>query len=1631
MDITFNEKILEAIHNIFPLLNGIDQNYLADKLFGIINRFILRTSVNTTSLKIQLLQNNSLDIKSFLKIIIPYIYEEDDTGKNKTTLRTLEELSTTRTTDASNSSDANVPIGKIYKYTNIQFDRCIRIKQGSTEIIERPYYNEYVEHNYQLLLETIDLVANQLYVNWIDVVPVRLDQMADHHEMRNSDVYQNHHEMRNPDVYQNHVTLLNQKLSSGTQELIDGMKQTYEDPLAGISMNVIFQTIHNIYYQVKPIKWLLFDIMETGDSGLVMTDMYHYLIERLPIELNEWDNLSVNQKNDFQQKWAVLLEDRRIVSNFFYYFTKFYQNKTDLINRGLLGVIDDEDPDDLNHRYVVFDYDEAKAMIQNIPYTDIHRFLVSQIQTYQKTIYAKMSHQNIDGRWLSPKNYYNYCKSLVHQNKIDKQEVNIYQEMPRFWSSLDADQIEIFMTRLLIDNTWFNINGNLRQLLGLKDTELRDYNNWIFQTIKADLASFIIRELIYNGLLSVFVPHPNVTNEDLYSNNIRQSQLSQMGQTTLSNWNTLSTQCYYYLTNETYPNDYIKYLLSLDNGFSFSHSLNWVTQIDFYHKYWNNRVIFVTGGTGTGKSTQVPKLTLFAQKMLFKKFNSKIFCTEPRVAPTVSNAGRIAVELGYPIISNDSPTNNFYVQYKHKGESHTNEQDYFIRLLTDGTLRDTLIKFPFLTTTNPLKPYVFEGGYPIIDVVMVDEAHEHNSNMDLILTFMRDICYVNNQVKLVIISATMDNDEPIYRRYYRDINDNLIYPISMKNKVLELDRVNVDRRIDLSKPGRSTQYKITHHYEKENIPYDKYLKVLSNMIVMTVPKKSGDALAFVTGEKDIKTLVADLNTKLPPNVLAFPFYSRLAEISPADSEFVRTLTKETLRNYRRNREDVFLNAKVVKRTVPAGTYSQIVIIATNIAEASLTLPTLTMVFDSGYVKSEIYDSMINMSVPKIVQISYSSAVQRSGRVGRVANGDSYHLYTYDSIKNNMIPYNITNENFQETFIRLLQEKENDYPIMNKNNNFLSVTKLLQCFHSHPNGIFTRKELGQILLYDDEIIDIIAKQYNYRPYYESSIEMVFYLGVNGGPAELSEMKTKQWMLANHDDYYYARDYWESRYHSGWSGQQLKDVYYNFYIIHPDENNIIRDPLSGVVIAIKPDKYRDFYIDLNPGMEYQESERHQTTSATTPMNGNDRLKILNVGKPIVSPRMEILLYYLAIEMYAFKVPYNIVDKHAHIDLDKKEEMILKTEMTRRFQHIKYQTDLPSEYLYDWRYLSWYCYAVANGVENEVIGLISILKSMNSLHHWIQMKTGKLDVSYLNFLRNNRNRQGDIHFAWMLWKQIDGMMKKTDFVNNPVFDRENIRKLFEVQNQDYKKGILTGYGLKIFKKMAVMNQLNKEDSFDSYLRNYQIEIVSGDELDTISSDTATIIASMYGFPKDEVRMAINNYFKNYFLSLKKSWNSTEDFDWIKVHLNLPSPFPQTSTWDKILTSYLRAFSTQLVYNDNGVLKMAVTGNPINIYKVIVKYQSEYDTLLANEWKSYVFYSTIATRTAVDIIWLQPFDFQWLVVLSPVFFEYLKHPLFNNAKTATLSNLTHLNDLDELQRYVEILDDPIVTAVFNKAMM
>ena len=162
---------------------------------------------------------------------------------------------------------------------------------------------------------------------------------------------------------------------------------------------------------------------------------------------------------------------------------------------------------------------------------------------------------------------------------------------------------------------------------------------------------------------------------------------------------------YYEKTNKDIKKfTYFEYLTKKTQCYTF-YAMDWLAQINFFNHYLNNRVMFVTGSTGTGKSTQVPKLLLYSLKSLDYKQSGKVVNTQPRITPTIENADRIASELGVQLkapnadFNNEqTKTTNYQVQFKYQNDNHTKQScpHLTLKISTDGTLFVDIVKNPLI-----------------------------------------------------------------------------------------------------------------------------------------------------------------------------------------------------------------------------------------------------------------------------------------------------------------------------------------------------------------------------------------------------------------------------------------------------------------------------------------------------------------------------------------------------------------------------------------------------------------------------------------------------------------------------------------------------------------------------------------------------------------------------------------------------------------------------------------------------------------------------------------------------------------------------------------------------------------------
>ena len=737
---------------------------------------------------------------------------------------------------------------------------------------------------------------------------------------------------------------------------------------------------------------------------------------------------------------------------------------------------------------------------------------------FNKTIVANST--------ISYKNIYNYAKNLLIW------EGEIYKI--REYEGLVNNQRQIIYDRLNnIDNDWFNITNNLRIKYG--NLYNNGINDTIYNIIKPYITDIVFHCLVTRGILSEFkVKHsPDAIKKSLDSYYF----VTQRKYTDLPS--VLEDK------NDIYLESFVdkitgKNLNNRKTGWYKQFALDWVQQIHFFKHFFNQRVMYITGGTGVGKSTQIPKL-LWYGLFLIGIYDGKVINTQPRLNATTGNAKRISNELGVPIIEYDktddnmNATDNYYVQYQTEKEKHMtgligtqkkSPPPSSLNIVTDGTLLVELQKNIYLKETQEKKRGIDYTSNNIYDIIAIDEAHEHNANMDLILTIMRDVLEVNNTVRLVIITATIDDDEPMYRRYYKNVNDNLLYPLNnalfssgryvinyMLNEVRNItkldvryDRISNDRRVHVSAPLADTKYIITEEYQKGDIKtYDDAEKLGIQKTIELTRTGNGEILFFSTSVNKIRDIVNILNnSNIPPNWCALPYYTNL----PEKWKDLIGYIGNTKINLDVDRRDIFvaiddLNYRKVSNTL----YTRYIIVATNVAEASITIPSLKYVIETGWQVSVSYDPFLGITTNKLTEITETSRKQRRGRVGRTQPGTVYYMYEKDARK----------------------DVKKRYPITQKIDELIyTLSRLLYDGFTNIDGVETPDKKVE----NDELLNLNPVFFG-NPYLRN-------------------------LIITPDEINYRR------YKTGYDLRTIYDFSGEFYLIHPFEEYIKRDEFSGEII-----------------------------------------------------------------------------------------------------------------------------------------------------------------------------------------------------------------------------------------------------------------------------------------------------------------------------------------------------------------------------------------------------------------------------------------------------------------------------------
>ncbi|MCG7867375.1 MAG: ATP-dependent RNA helicase HrpA [Candidatus Thiodiazotropha taylori] len=322
-----------------------------------------------------------------------------------------------------------------------------------------------------------------------------------------------------------------------------------------------------------------------------------------------------------------------------------------------------------------------------------------------------------------------------------------------------------------------------------------------------------------------------------------------------------------------------------------------------------NQVVILCGETGSGKSTQLPKICL----SLGRGVSGYIGHTQPRRMAARSLAARVASEL-------DSRTGE-HVGYKVRFSDRVGPNTH-IKLMTDGILLAEIQKDPYLNQ---------------YDTLIIDEAHERSLNIDFILGYLKQLLPKRPELKLIVTSATIDPE-----RFAEHFSQAPIIEVS----------------------GRT--YPVEVHYRcQEEEPENERDDPMQQGIVDAVDELSrhsqGDILVFLSGEREIRETAENLRKHKLKATELVPLYARLSAQE---------------------------QARVFKSHA-----SRRIVLATNVAETSLTVPGIRYVIDTGFARISRYSHRSKVQRLPIERVSQASANQRKGRCGRVAAGICIRLYS--------------------------------------------------------------------------------------------------------------------------------------------------------------------------------------------------------------------------------------------------------------------------------------------------------------------------------------------------------------------------------------------------------------------------------------------------------------------------------------------------------------------------------------------------------------------------------------------------------------------------------------------------------------
>lgn len=328
-----------------------------------------------------------------------------------------------------------------------------------------------------------------------------------------------------------------------------------------------------------------------------------------------------------------------------------------------------------------------------------------------------------------------------------------------------------------------------------------------------------------------------------------------------------------------------------------------------------HQVVIVSGETGSGKTTQLPKICLSIGRGIGAGGTGLIGHTQPRRIAATSTAKRIAQEIGTPVGEHVG----FQVRF-----NDTLSAGASVKLMTDGILLAETQNDPLLRA---------------YDTIIIDEAHERSLNIDFLLGYLKQLLPRRPDLKVIITSATIDAQR--FAEHFAgpkgpapviEVSGRL-YPVEVRYRPVQRDENDKDRDL-----------------------YDGIVDAVDEL----AREGPGDVLIFLPGEREIREAAEALRKHHPAHTEILPLFARLS-------------VQEQERVFRPS------NARRI-------------VLATNVAETSLTVPGIRYVVDTGLARVKRYSYRNKVEQLQIEPVSQAAANQRAGRCGRVADGVCIRLY---------------------------------------------------------------------------------------------------------------------------------------------------------------------------------------------------------------------------------------------------------------------------------------------------------------------------------------------------------------------------------------------------------------------------------------------------------------------------------------------------------------------------------------------------------------------------------------------------------------------------------------------------------------